>query len=269
MTKKRVDILLVEQGIFNSRTQAQRAIMAGLVLDHNSERIDKAGDSFDEDEHFIIKDDGNKYVSRGGFKLEKALAVFNINLQDKICLDIGASTGGFTDVALQQGAKMVYALDVGYNQLAYKLRDHPKVEVMERVNFRFSKLADFTKGRPNFAMTDVSFISLDLIFPPMFEILEDNCDAVCLIKPQFEAGKENVGKHGIIKDPKIHQMVIEHTVQSALDNGFDVINLDYSPIKGGHGNIEFLIHLKKNSPENANLIYEGSIQDLVKAAHEM
>lgn len=267
MTKKRVDILLVEQGLFNSRTQAQRAIMAGLVLDHNSQRIDKAGDNFDIDEQFIVKDDGQKYVSRGGFKLEKALEVFGIDLNNKICLDIGASTGGFTDVALQNGAKLVYALDVGYNQLAWQLRDHPQVEVMERVNFRFSKLEDFTKGQPDFAMTDVSFISLDLIFPPMFEILKDGCDAVCLIKPQFEAGRENVGKNGIIRDAKIHQQVVEHIIAAALKNGFDVLNLDYSPIKGGHGNIEFLIHLKKNQPENANLLWKGSVSDLVKRAN--
>lgn len=269
MTKKRVDVLLAEKKLFNSRAQAQRAIMAGLVLDHNSERIDKAGDRFDEDEEFIVKDDGQKYVSRGGFKLEKALKVFNIDLKDKICLDIGASTGGFTDVALQSGAKMVYALDVGYNQLAWQLRDNKQVIVMERQNFRFSKPEDFTEGLPDFSMTDVSFISLDLILPPLHAILKMDCDAVCLIKPQFEAGRENVGKNGIIRDHKVHEMVINHTIESALKNGFDVLNLDYSPIKGGHGNVEFLIHLKKNLPENAKLIWEGNVHDLVKATDEI
>ena len=263
MAKQRADILLVEKGLFNSRTQAQRAIMAGLVLDHNAERIDKSGDKFDATEEFIIKDDGQKYVSRGGFKLEKALQVFGIDLTDKICLDIGASTGGFTDVALQNGARFVYALDVGYNQLAWKLRDHPQVEVMERVNFRYSKPEDFTKGLPDFAMTDVSFISLDLIFPPMYDILKPGCDAVCLIKPQFEAGKENVGKHGIIRDHKVHAMVIEHTIASALETGFDVLDLSYSPIKGGHGNIEFLIHLQKATPELAENKWNSDVASLI------
>lgn len=266
MTKKRVDTLLFEQGLFNSRSQAQRAIMAGLVLDHNAERIDKAGDKFPEDEQFIIKDDGQKYVSRGGYKLEKALKVFEIDLQDRLCLDIGASTGGFTDVALQNGARKVYALDVGYNQLAWQLRDDPRVIVMERVNFRYSKPDDFTAGLPDFAMTDVSFISLDLILPPMHAILKDGCDAVCLIKPQFEAGKENVGKNGIIRDHRVHQQVIEKIINSALKNGFDVVNLDYSPVKGGHGNIEFLIHLRKNANEVAQLLWQGTPEELVQAA---
>jgi len=170
MTKQRADVLLAEQGIFNSRSQAQRAIMAGLVSDHNHQRIDKSGTKFPEDEKFYVKDDGKKYVSRGGFKLEKALKVFDIDLKDKICLDIGASTGGFTDVALHNGAKMVYALDVGYNQLAWQLRDDPRVIVMEKQNFRYSKPEDFDQGLPDFAMTDVSFISLDLIMPPIFAI---------------------------------------------------------------------------------------------------
>ena len=180
-SKERADVLLAAKGNFNSRTQAQRAIMAGLVTDHNHQRIDKAGEKFPVDEEFFIKKDNLKYVSRGGFKLEKAVKVWNIDLKDKVCLDIGASTGGFTDVALQNGAKLVYALDVGYNQLAWQLRDDPRVVVMERQNFRYSVPADFTEGLPDFAMTDVSFISLDLIMPPMYEILKDQGDAVCLI----------------------------------------------------------------------------------------
>lgn len=268
MTKERADILLFEQGIFNSRTQAQRAIMAGLVSDHNHQRIDKSGMKFPADEHFYVKDDGQKYVSRGGFKLEKALKVFDIDLTDKICLDIGASTGGFTDVALQNGAKLVYALDVGYNQLAWQLRDDQRVVVMERQNFRYSKPTDFTDGLPDFAMTDVSFISLDLIFPPMHEILKANCDAVCLIKPQFEAGPENVGKNGIVHDHQVHAQVIQHTIEQALATGFDVLNLDYSPIKGGKGNIEFLIHLRKSINEIGSLIWKHEAADLVKRAVE-
>ncbi|KRL63969.1 TlyA family RNA methyltransferase [Lactobacillus psittaci] len=266
MGKERADIILAKKGYFNSRSQAQRAIMAGLVTDHLHQRIDKAGDKFPEDEKFFIKDDGNKYVSRGGFKLEKALKVFQINLKDKLCLDIGASTGGFTDVALQNGAKKVYALDVGYNQLAWQLRDDSRVIVMERQNFRYSKPVDFIEGLPDFAMTDVSFISLDLIMPPMYEILKDNCDAVCLIKPQFEAGPENVGKNGIVRDHAVHEAVVKHTIESALNIGFDVLGIDYSPIKGGKGNIEFLIHLKKNSTQPSQLLWHGNVQDVIARA---
>lgn len=265
MAKERADVLLANQGLFHSRSQAQRAIMAGLVQDHNHQRIDKSGTKFPSDEKFFVKDDGKKYVSRGGFKLEKALKVFKIDLKDKVCLDIGASTGGFTDVALQNGAKSVYALDVGYNQLAWQLRDDPRVVVMEKQNFRFSKPSDFDP-RPDFAMTDVSFISLDLIMPPMYEILKNNCDAVCLIKPQFEAGPENVGKHGIVHDHEVHQAVIEHTMQQAMKIGFDVVGIDYSPIKGGKGNIEFLIHLRKNEDQKGQNLWSGSAAEVVNRA---
>lgn len=266
MAKERADVLLARQGIFHSRTQAQRAIMAGLVSDHNHQRIDKSGTKFPQDEKFYVKDDGKKYVSRGGFKLEKALKVFDIDLKDKICLDIGASTGGFTDVALQNGAKMVYALDVGYNQLAWQLRDDPRVVVMEKQNFRYSKPVDFTKGLPDFAMTDVSFISLDLIMPPMYEILKDQCDAVCLIKPQFEAGPENVGKHGIVHDHEVHRAVIQHTMNEAMKIGFNVLGVDYSPIKGGKGNIEFLIHLQKNLADGGHKVWSGTPEEVVTNA---
>lgn len=266
MKKKRADVLLFEQGLFHSRTAAQRAIMAGLVSDRNHQRIDKSGEKFPEDETFYVKEDGKKYVSRGGFKLEKALKAFKIDLTDRICLDIGASTGGFTDVALQNGAKMVYALDVGYNQLAWKLRDDPRVVVMEKQNFRYSKPADFTEGLPTFAMTDVSFISLDLIMPPMYEILQDKCDAVCLIKPQFEAGPENVGKHGIVHDHQVHRDVIAHTMKKAQEIGFNILGIDYSPIKGGKGNIEFLIHLEKDIENPGQNLWNGSIDQVVQNA---
>ncbi|EFO67367.1 ribosomal RNA large subunit methyltransferase J [Lactobacillus iners LactinV 09V1-c] len=264
--KKRADVLLFEQGLFYSRTEAQRAIMAGLISDHNHQRIDKSGEKFPINEVFYVKNDNKKYVSRGGYKLEKALNVFNIDLTDKVCLDIGASTGGFTDVALQNHAKLVYALDVGYNQLSWKLRDNPQVIVMEKQNFRYSTPADFTEGLPDFAMTDVSFISLDLIMKPMFEILKNNCDAVCLIKPQFEAGPENVGKNGIVHDHRVHCNVIEHTILEAQKIGFNVINLDYSPIKGGKGNIEFLIHLRKDLNHLGENLWQGDIEKLVLTA---
>ncbi|MCH3904563.1 MAG: TlyA family RNA methyltransferase [Lactobacillus sp.] len=266
MSKERADVLLFEQGKFHSRSQAQRAIMAGLVSDHNHQRIDKSGTKFPRDEIFYIKDDGKKYVSRGGFKLEKALQSFGIDLTGKTCLDIGASTGGFTDVALQNGAKQVYALDVGYNQLAWQLRDDPRVIVMERQNFRYSKLADFKHGRPDFAMTDVSFISLKLIFPPMYDIIADQSKAVCLIKPQFEAGPENVGKHGIVRDHAVHVAVINTIVQAALSTGFNVLGVDFSPIKGGKGNIEFLLHLKKNEANPGQLCWTGRAEDVLQAA---
>lgn len=266
MAKERADVLLTQQGLFNSRSQAQRAIMAGLVSDHNHQRIDKSGTKFPFDEVFYVKEDGKKYVSRGGFKLEKALKSFEIDLTDKLCLDIGASTGGFTDVALQNGARMVYALDVGYNQLAWQLRDDPRVIVMEKQNFRYSKPEDFEQGMPDFAMTDVSFISLDLILPPMFEILKDGCDAVCLIKPQFEAGPENVGKNGIVHDHAVHQQVIQHTVQVAREISFNVLGLDYSPIKGGKGNIEFLIHLQKDEQNGGQYLAKETAQDVVARA---
>lgn len=266
MAKKRADILLVDQGLFHSRTQAQRAIMAGLVSDHNHQRIDKSGTNLPDTERFFIKKSKKKYVSRGGYKLAKALKSFQIDLTDKICLDIGSSTGGFTDVALQNKAKMVYALDVGYNQLAWQLRDNPQVVVMEKQNFRYSKPADFTHGLPDFAMTDVSFISLDLIMPPMFEILKNHCEAVCLIKPQFEAGPENVGKHGIVRDHSVHCAVIKHTIQKAIQIGFNVLNIDYSPIKGGKGNIEFLIHLQKDEKDGGKILWSGTPDQVVARA---
>ncbi|WP_223897055.1 TlyA family RNA methyltransferase [Lactobacillus huangpiensis] len=266
MVKERADVLLVRRGMFHSRTQAQRAIMAGLVSDHNHQRIDKSGTNLPVDEKFFVKKSDKKYVSRGGFKLAKALKSFQIDLTSKICLDIGASTGGFTDVALQNRAKMVYALDVGYNQLAWQLRDDPRVVVMEKQNFRYSKPEDFTHGQPDFAMTDVSFISLDLIMPPMFQILKDKCEAVCLIKPQFEAGPEHVGKHGIVHDHDVHCAVIRHTIDQARADGFNVLNLDYSPIKGGKGNIEFLIHLQKDEKDGGKLIWSGNPEDIVAQA---
>ena len=195
--KERVDVLLVEQGLFESREQAKRSVMAGEVYDQNNQRLDKPGVKIAGDVILHVKGKKMPYVSRGGLKLAKALKVFNIDLKDKTVLDIGASTGGFTDVALQNGAKMSYALDVGYNQLAWKLREDPRVKVMERVNFRYSKPEDFTDGPVEFAMTDVSFISLKLILPPLKAILIPGGHAVALIKPQFEAGPANVGKHGI------------------------------------------------------------------------
>lgn len=244
MPKERVDILLVQQGLFDSREQAKRAVMAGEVLGKNNERLDKPGQKIDVTTTLHLKGKKMPYVSRGGLKLAKALDVFGISVKDKVVLDIGSSTGGFTDVMLQNGAKLSYALDVGTNQLVWQLRDDPRVVVMEQTNFRYSQLADFTSGQPEFSSIDVSFISLNLIFPPLSQILVPGGEVVALIKPQFEAGKEKVGKHGIVKDPAVHRQVIEQVLGYATDNHFDVLNLDFSPIKGGQGNIEFLVHLK-------------------------
>ncbi|MBU7554504.1 TlyA family RNA methyltransferase [Pediococcus ethanolidurans] len=243
MKKEQVDVLLVSQGLFDTREQAKRAVMAGEILGENEERLDKPGSKIPIDTELHFKGKRMPYVSRGGLKLEKALKVFDISVQDKIVLDIGSSTGGFTDVMLQNGARLSYALDVGTNQLVWKLREDSRVVVMENTNFRYSKLADFTHGQPEFASIDVSFISLKLILPALKDIIKPNGSVVALIKPQFEAGKGKVGKHGIIHDPKTHEEVLKNTLQMAVENGYNVVGLDFSPIKGGEGNIEFLTHL--------------------------
>lgn len=245
--KERVDVLATNQGLFETREQAKRGVMAGLVVNSkNGERFDKPGQKIEDDIELRLKGERLKYVSRGGLKLEKALTEFGLSVQKKTCLDIGASTGGFTDVMLQAGARLVYALDVGTNQLAWKIRQDERVVVMEQFNFRHAVLSDFAQGQPEFASIDVSFISLELILPPLFDILAESGDVAALIKPQFEAGRDQVGKNGIIKDPKIHKMTIEKVIKIATELGFSVKNLTFSPIKGGAGNVEFLIHLKKD-----------------------
>lgn len=244
MEKQRVDVLLVKQGLFDSREQAKRAVMAGEILGKNNERLDKPGEKIPVTTTLHMKGHKMPYVSRGGLKLAKALKVFNIDVAGKTVLDIGSSTGGFTDVMLQNGAKLSYALDVGTNQLVWQLREDPRVVVMEQTNFRYSKRADFTHGQPEFASIDVSFISLKMILPPLASILIPGGEVVALIKPQFEAGREHVGKHGIVKDHAVHRAVLENVLSFAREDHFDVLGLDYSPIKGGQGNIEFLVHLR-------------------------
>ncbi|WP_025726755.1 TlyA family RNA methyltransferase [Heyndrickxia ginsengihumi] len=267
MKKERIDVLLVERGLMETREKAKRAIMAGLVY-ANETRLDKPGEKISIDTPLVVKGNPLPYVSRGGLKLEKALKVFAVDIKDKILLDIGASTGGFTDCALQHGAKMSYALDVGYNQLAWKLRNDDRVVVMERTNFRYVTASDLIKGLPSFASIDVSFISLSLILPVLNKLLLPNSDVIALIKPQFEAGREQVGKKGIVRDKKVHKQVIEKIIQLAVEENYIVENLSYSPITGGEGNIEFLIHLKwTGSEQGENKLNTATVEDVVNDAH--
>ncbi|HLO12243.1 MAG TPA: TlyA family RNA methyltransferase [Pseudoneobacillus sp.] len=265
--KERLDVLLVERGLIETREKAKRAVMAGLVYS-KEERLDKPGEKVFSDIPLTIKGNILPYVSRGGLKLEKALKVFNIDINGKKMIDIGSSTGGFTDCALQNGALMSYALDVGYNQLAWKLRQDERVVVMERTNFRYVTPADLTMGMPEFASIDVSFISLTLILPVLKTLLIANSDIVALIKPQFEAGKNQVGKKGIVRDSAVHIAVIEKIVNHSLKEGYHVVNLSFSPITGGDGNIEFLIHLKWVGKEQLgeNLL-TTTPEDVVSKAH--
>lgn len=270
MKKERVDVLVLEQGLVESREQAKRSVMAGLVCDDKHQRYDKPGEKVPVDTVFQLKGKMNPYASRGGLKLEKALDDFAISVEGKTVLDIGASTGGFTDLMLQRGAKLSYALDVGYNQLAWRLRQDERVVVMERTNFRYSKPEDFLEGLPTFASIDVSFISLRLILPVLKDILCDHGEVVALIKPQFEAGKENVGKKGIVRDASVHEQVVEEMLQFAQSEGYDICHLTYSPITGGEGNIEFLMHLQLNRQKEAGerLTTVPSVERIVLDAHQ-
>lgn len=267
MAKERVDVLAFKQGLFETREQAKRGVMAGLVVSVlNGERFDKPGEKIDENVELKLKGDKLKYVSRGGLKLEKALQVFQLSVEGQTTIDIGASTGGFTDVMLQAGAKQVYAVDVGTNQLAWKLRQDERVISMEQYNFRYAGLADFEVGQPSFASIDVSFISLGLILPALHGILADGGRVVALVKPQFEAGREYIGKNGIVKDKAVHLKVLEDVTAMAIENGYSVKALNFSPVQGGHGNIEFLAYLEKtNEPVQ---IDKQEITNIVYQAHE-
>ncbi|OCS85471.1 TlyA family RNA methyltransferase [Caryophanon latum] len=263
--KERVDIMLVERGLCETREKAKRAIMAGLVFT-NEVRIDKAGEKIAVDAPLQVKGSQLKYVSRGGLKLEKALEIFDMSVDGKLMLDIGSSTGGFTDCALQNGARHCYALDVGSNQLAWKIRSDERVTVMEKTNFRYTKPEDLVEGLPEFATIDVSFISLSLILPVLKTVLVPGGDVMALVKPQFEAGKDNVGKGGIVRDPKTHLAVLEQTAKMATEIGFVVKDASFSPITGGEGNIEFLFHLV-NRKDGEQLEPYTNFEALVKAAH--
>ena len=266
MAKERVDVLAYKQGLFDTREQAKRGVMAGLVVAViNGERFDKPGEKIDEATELKLKGEKLKYVSRGGLKLDKALNQFGLSVEDKIAIDIGASTGGFTDVMLQNGASQVFSVDVGTNQLAWKLRNDPRVISMEQFNFRYAEPDDF-EATPNFASIDVSFISLDLILPALHRILAENGQVVALVKPQFEAGREQIGKNGIIKDPKIHLAVLEKVAAFAGTHGFAVMGVDYSPIQGGHGNIEFLMYLEKKEEKTKPTTEQ--LEAVVELAHK-
>ena len=265
MAKERVDVLAYKQGLFETREQAKRGVMAGLVVAVlNGVRFDKPGEKIPDDTELKLKGEKLKYVSRGGLKLEKALEHFAISVDGKITIDIGASTGGFTDVMLQNGAKLVYAVDVGTNQLAWKLRQDERVVSMEQFNFRYAEKTDFEQ-EPSFASIDVSFISLGLILPALHRVLANQGQVVALIKPQFEAGREQIGKNGIIRDAKVHQNVLESVTEMAVQEGFSVLGLSYSPIQGGHGNIEFLAYLQKE--DQAINQVSSQINQVVEEAH--
>ncbi|WP_214853996.1 TlyA family RNA methyltransferase [Exiguobacterium sp. s166] len=244
--KIRLDVLLVERGLCETREKAKRTIMAGLVFS-GTERLEKAGEKVKSDIDLTVKGQVMPYVGRGGYKMEKALAVFDIDVSGRIGLDIGSSTGGFTDCALQNGAAHMYALDVGSNQLDWKLRSDDRVTAMEKTNFRHAT-PDMFSIQPSFATIDVSFISLRLILPPLKAILAQGGDVIALVKPQFEAGRDDVGKKGIVRDERIHERVLKEMVDFFVREGFYVKQLDFSPITGGEGNIEFLLHAELKTP---------------------
>ena len=279
--KERLDILLVNKGLAASREKAKALIMSGIVYVDN-QKEDKAGSLFDENANIEIRGETLKYVSRGGLKLDKAVTVFNLNFDGYTCLDIGASTGGFTDVMLQNGASKVYSVDVGHGQLDWKLRNDERVVCMEKCNFRYVTDKEILE-KIDFAATDVSFISLTKILIPAYNLLKKDALMVCLIKPQFETTKEKVGKKGVVRDPEVHKEVIEKVIDFCLKIGFDIEGLDYSPIKGPEGNIEYLLLIKKTDDnsidEDKALLfkdfdysgglteYKEIIDDIVKKSH--
>lgn len=254
--KERLDVLLVNNGFFQSRERAKASIMAGDIY-IGGRMYDKAGTKVDIDSEITVKGHTCPFVSRGGFKLHKAIETFDIDLNDVIAMDIGASTGGFTDCMLQNGAKKVYAVDVGYGQLDWKLRNDQRVVNMEKMNFRYFDTESIDE-QIDFASIDVSFISLKLIFPVLWKLLKNNGQVVALVKPQFEAGREQVGKKGIIRDKKVHKEVIENAVKYALRNKFIPEDLTFSPMTGAKGNIEFLMKIRKIDSEN-DIIFDTEV----------
>lgn len=262
--KKRLDILVTERGLAESREKAKTLIMAGQVY-VDGQKADKPGDTFSEDAAVEVRGKGLPYVSRGGLKLEKAMREFGLQLQGRTCMDIGASTGGFTDCMLQNGAQRVYSVDVGYGQLAWSLRTDPRVVNLERTNARYLTREQVPE-EIGFFSVDVSFISLTLILPAVRPLLAEHGQAVCLIKPQFEAGREKVGKKGVVRDKAVHEEVIEKIRSFALENGFSVLGLTFSPVKGPEGNIEYLLYLERSeAPSQGEQV--PSAQQVVEESH--
>lgn len=264
--KQRLDVMLVEQGFATSREKAKAIIMSGIVF-VDGQREDKAGTTFDSEKVKLeVKGHTLKYVSRGGLKLEKAMDRFGVQLEGKVCMDVGASTGGFTDCMLQNGAVKVYSVDVGHGQLDWKLRNDERVVCMEKTNIRYVTPENIAE-KPAFVSIDVSFISLTKVLGPVKELMTEDGELVCLIKPQFEAGREKVGKKGVVRDKSVHLEVIEMVMSYAESIGFKLLHLDYSPIKGPEGNIEYLLHMTKNETVeavalNAAEVVEESHRDL-------
>ena len=263
--KERLDVLLVNRGLAPSREKAKTMIMEGNVFVNNN-REDKAGSTFPDDCNIEIHGKTLQYVSRGGLKLEKAMKHFDITMDGKVCMDIGASTGGFTDCMLQNGAKKVYAVDVGYGQFAWKLRQDERVVCMEKTNIRYVTPENID-DELDFASVDVSFISLTKVLVPARALLKDAGQMVCLIKPQFEAGREKVGKHGVVRDSLVHKEVIDKVIDYSISIGFEIMNLEFSPVKGPEGNIEYLLHIKKHTEGIYDNIPVDS-EKIVSAAHD-
>jgi len=259
--KQRIDVLMFEKGLAESREKAKSLIMAGQVY-IDEQKVDKPGTNVSCDANIIVRQ-GAKYVSRGGLKLEKSMEKFQLILKDKVCMDIGASTGGFTDCMLQNGARMVYSVDVGYGQLAWKLRCDERVCNLERTNIRYLDNS-LIKDEIDFISIDVSFISLKLVLPKVNELLKEDGDCVALIKPQFEAGRDKVGKKGVVRDINVHKEVIENVFNFTKELGFKITELDYSPIKGPEGNIEYLMHIRKNSDSELDF---SIIDEIVEKSH--
>lgn len=263
--KERLDVLLVKRGLAVSREKAKAVIMAGIVYVEN-QKEDKAGSMFPDTVKIEVRGNTLKYVSRGGLKLEKAMTHFGVTLDKKVCMDVGASTGGFTDCMLQNGAVKVYAIDVGHGQLDWKLRNDERVVCMEKTNIRYVVPEDLQESA-DFSSIDVSFISLTKVLLPVYHLLKDDGEVVCLIKPQFEAGREKVGKKGVVRDPAVHEEVIDKVIAYAKSIGYAVRHLEFSPIKGPEGNIEYLLHIQKQKdglPENQ----EADVKGVVAAAHK-
>ena len=261
--KNRLDSALFARGFAESREKAKALIMAGQVY-VNGQKAQKSGDNVKDSDVLEVRGEKMPYVSRGGFKLEKAITAFDLSLNGCVCMDIGASTGGFTDCMLQNGASKVYAIDVGYGQLAWSLRSDDRVVNLERTNFRYVTREQISE-EIDFASVDVAFISLRLIVPVMRELLKNGGQAVCLIKPQFEAGREHVGKKGVVRDQSVHVKVVSEICDFLLDSGFSLLHLDYSPIKGPQGNIEYLVHIEKSDTPRSDLTLDANA--VVAASH--